>query len=337
MHETHPVRLVLAVNPASSSGLGQARAREAAELLRARGAVVAELVRASGSELAAAVAEAAGEADAVLVAGGDGAVNLVANVLAGTGVPLGVIPAGTGNDVARLLGVPLGSVEAAVDCALGAIAGPRTFLDLGRIEWAGGQRHFVAVASAGFDARVNERANAWRWPRGAARYTLAVLRELATFRPIPFELTVDGQGRRLRAMLVSVANGPSLGGGMRVAPDARADDGVLDLFVVHPLSRPAFLGVFPKVFRGEHVGHPAVELSRVDRVSLGGPGVVVYADGERIGPAPVTIGVVPRALAVLAAPPAQAGPAAPDLPASADLPASEDLPAAQDPQESGAA
>lgn len=296
------LRLVLAVNPAASSGQGGVRAREAAALLRARGATVTELVRESGSALAAAVAGELDGADAVLVAGGDGTVNLVANVLAGTRVPLGVIPAGTGNDAARLLGVPLGSVQGAVEVALSALDAPPKALDLGLVQWDGGQRYFLAVASAGFDARVNERANHWRWPRGAAKYTLALLRELATFRPIPFELTVDGTPRSERAMLVSIANGPSLGGGMRVAPAARADDGLLDLFVVRPLTRLALLRVFPKVFRGQHVGHPAVDLSRGSKVSLGGPGVVVYADGERIAPAPVTISVVPGALAVLAAP-----------------------------------
>lgn len=305
MPPANPLRLTLAVNPTAHAGLGERRAREAAALLRSRGAEVAELRRGTASELAAAVAAALPASDAVVVVGGDGAVNLVANVLTGTAIPLGVVPAGTGNDVARLLGIPLDSVAGAVAALYAALdAGPR-LIDLGRIEWEGGQRHYVAVASAGFDARVNERANAWRWPRGQSRYTLAVLRELACFRPIPFELTVDGDVRRQRAMLVSVANGPSLGGGMRIAPDARADDGLLDLFVVRPLSIPAFLGVFPKVFRGEHVGHPAVELSAVRTVALGGPGVVVYADGERIADGPVTISVAPNALAVLAAPAAE--------------------------------
>ncbi len=289
------------MNPTANAGLGERRAREAAALLVSRGAAVVELRRDTASELAAAVAGALPASDAVVAVGGDGAVNLVANVLAGTGVPLGVVPAGTGNDAARLLGIPLDSVADAVATLLDALAsGPRR-IDLGLIEWAGGQRHYVAVASAGFDSRVNERANAWRWPRGKSRYTLAVLRELVSFRPIPFELTVDGHERLQRAMLVSVANGPSLGGGMRVAPDARADDGLLDLFVVRPLSVPAFLGVFPKVFRGAHVGHRAVELSTVRSVTLRGPGVVVYADGERITEGPVTISVAPHALAVLSA------------------------------------
>jgi diacylglycerol kinase (ATP) len=300
--EDAPARITLAVNPAAHAGLGDRRGSEAAAVLRSRGAAVTELRRGSAPELAAAVAEALQDSDAVVAVGGDGVVNLVANVLAGTDVPLGVIPAGTGNDIARLLGVPLGSVPGAVEVLLAALeAGPRR-LDLGCIEWTGGRRHYVAVASAGFDARVNERANAWRWPRGRARYVLAVLRELVSFRPIPFELAADGAAGSRRAMLVSVANGPSLGGGMLVAPAARADDGALDLLVVGPLSVPAFLAVFPKVFRGAHVGHPAVELSTVRSVRLGAPGMVVYADGERVAAGAVDISVVPRALAVLAAP-----------------------------------
>ncbi|WP_457317291.1 diacylglycerol/lipid kinase family protein [Sinomonas sp. RB5] len=300
--EASPARITLAVNPAAHAGLGGRRGSEAAAALRSRGVAVTELRRESAAELAEAVATALPASDAVVAVGGDGVVNLVANVLVGTAVPLGVIPAGTGNDVARLLGIPLDSVPAAVEVLLAALeAGPRR-LDLGRIDWAGGRRHYVAVASAGFDARVNERANAWCWPRGRARYVLAVLRELVSFRPIPFDLTVDGVARTQRAMLVSVANGPSLGGGMRVAPAARADDGALDLFVVGPLSVPAFLAVFPKVFRGAHVGHRAVGLSTAHSVRLAAPGLVVYADGERVASGAVDISVVPRALAVLAAP-----------------------------------
>lgn len=302
-----PLRLTLAVNPAAHAGRGGRRGHEAAALLRSRGVEVTELWRDSATALADAVAQALPESDAVVAVGGDGAVNAVANVLVGTGVPLGVVPAGTGNDIARLLGVPRDSVARAVDALLAALAGGPRVLDVGRIEWPGGCRHYLAVASAGFDARVNERANAWRWPRGRFRYVLAVLRELAAFRPLRFELTVDGAARVQRAMLVSVANGPSLGGGMLVAPAARADDGVLDLLVLGPLSVPAFLAVFPKVFRGTHVGHPAVELSTVHRVGVGGPGVVVYADGERVARGPVDISVVPGALRVLADP--GAGPA----------------------------
>jgi diacylglycerol kinase (ATP) len=154
--------------------------------------------------------------------------------------------------------------------------------------------------SAGFDAAVNERANAWRWPRGQARYHLAMLRELASFRAINYTVTADGETWQQAAMLISVANGQSIGGGMKVTPDAVLDDGLLDLFIVSRLSRTGLLKVFPKVFSGGHLGHPAVHIRRVRKVELSADNVVAYADGERIGPLPLTIEVVPGAVRVLA-------------------------------------
>jgi diacylglycerol kinase (ATP) len=131
-----------------------------------------------------------------------------------------------------------------------------------------------------------------------------MLRELATFRAIEYTVTDytetdDGDTWQQRAMLMSIANGQSIGGGMRITPDARPDDGMLDLFVVSPLSRARFLAVFPKVFSGRHVGHPAVEIRRVRKVRLAARNVVAYADGERIGPLPLTIEVVPGAVRIL--------------------------------------
>ncbi|GAB4099849.1 diacylglycerol/lipid kinase family protein [Sinomonas halotolerans] len=295
-----PPRIVVAVNPSAHGGRGAPGAQRAVALLRERGADVLELRREGARELAEAVAGSLDGADAVVAVGGDGVVNLVANVLAGTDTPLGVIPTGTGNDAARLLGIPLQDVGAAVDAVFEGLGGPVRRIDLGRVEWDGGHQDFVNVASAGFDARVAERANRWRWPRGQAKYTAAMVRELASFRPLPMTLTVDGARREIRAMLVSVANGPAFGGGMLVAPEASAEDGRLDLVVLSPLSRPAFVRVFPKVFRGEHVGHPAVGIEPCTSVRIEAEGVVVYADGERIAPAPVRISIVPRALAVLA-------------------------------------
>ena len=128
---------------------------------------------------------------------------------------------------------------------------------------------------------------------------LAVARELPVFRPIPYVVEVDGQRRETGAMLVAVANGPSYGGGMRVCPDAVLDDGLLDVLVLSEISIPAFLRVFPRVFAGTHVRHPAVEVLRGQRVRLVAKGVVAYADGERVGPLPLTCAVVPGALRVL--------------------------------------
>jgi diacylglycerol kinase (ATP) len=252
------------------------------------------------------------------VVGGDGMVHLGLNAIAGAGadavagadagagpgarrrVPLGIIPAGTGNDTARALGLPLHNLPAACERALESLAGGGRMIDAGRITAGGSSRLFAGVVSAGFDAAVNERANGWRWPRGKIRYQLAMLRELASFRAIDYTVTADGEQWQQGAMLISVANGQSIGGGMRIVPGAALDDGYLDLFIVNRLSRTRLLAVFPKVFAGKHVGHPAVRLRRVRTVELSAGNIVAYADGERIGALPMTIEVVPRAVCVLA-------------------------------------
>jgi diacylglycerol kinase (ATP) len=302
------MRIAVAINPAASFGSRQHVGAQTLDHFRSAGAEVLELRRGSYGGLAAAVAEAlAAGIDALVVVGGDGMVHLAVNALAGTAakVPLGIVPNGTGNDTARALGLPLKNVsEACGRIDAGLLSGGR-LLDLGRATSEGTCRWFAGVLSAGFDAAVNERANAWRWPGGRARYNLAMLRELATFRAVDYTVTDystsdEGETWHQGAMLISVANGQSIGGGMRITPDARLDDGLLDLFVVSPLSRAAFLAVFPKVFSGRHIGHPAVEIRRVRKVKLSAPGVVAYADGERIGLLPLTVDIVPGAVRVLA-------------------------------------
>ncbi len=183
-----------------------------------------------------------------MVVGGDGMVHLGANALAGSDIPLGVVASGTGNDVARTLGLPRKNPEAAVDHLLSALAAPPRYMDLGLVHCGGTSSYFAAVLSAGLDAVVTERANSWSWPKGPNRYNGAILRELATFRPHSYSVTLGGKTKELDAVLISVANGQSMGGGMKIAPEARYDDGELDLVIVSPLSRLRFLAVFPKVF-----------------------------------------------------------------------------------------
>jgi len=173
-------------------------------------------------------------------------------------------------------------------------------IDAGRHTDALGVSHwFAGVLGAGFDSLVNERANAWRWPPGRMRYNLAIARELPLFKPIPYVIEVDGVRHSARAMLVAVANGPSYGGGMMVCPDARFDDGLFDVLIVNEISTLEFLKVFPKVFSGRHVSHPAVQILRGRQVRLEAAGIVSYADGERFAPLPMTAQIVPGALNVL--------------------------------------
>ena len=154
----------------------------------------------------------------------------------------------------------------------------------------------MCAFSAGFDALVNERANGWRWPRGPLRYQPAILRELARLTPRTYSLVVDGEARRQRAVLLSISNLVSIGNGMKITPEAKSDDGRLDLFLVSPLSRLAFLRIYPLVFSGRHTGHPVAGIERVREVAIDSPGIVSYADGERIGPLPATVTVDPVAL-----------------------------------------
>ena len=178
-----------------------------------------------------------------MVCGGDGLVHLGVQAVAGTGVPLGVIPSGTGNDFARYLDLPRTDPVAAADRV---IASRRRTIDLAR----SGDRWFVTVLAAGFDAIVNERANRMTWPRGQMRYNLATLAELRTFRPIPYVLQLDGETVEHEAMLVAVGNGPSFGGGLRITEGALLDDGLLDVVVITRMSKPKLVRSYPRLFTG---------------------------------------------------------------------------------------
>ena len=293
-------RLGLMVNPTSGKNTGAQVGQQALSLLRDAGVDVLDL---SASDARGAVEQGraaieSGAIDRLVVGGGDGMVHLGANLCAGTPVPLGVIAAGTGNDIARELGLPVRDAAASVQRIL---SGSTRQVDAARHTTATGeQKWFLGVLAAGFDAVVNERANQLTWPKGPMRYNLAILRELPVFRAIPYTLVLDGERIDTEAMLVAVGNGPAYGGGMRVTPDASFDDGLLDVLILRKISTFEFLRVFPRVFKGTHVSHHAVQIRRARTVSLEAKGIVSYADGERFAPLPMSMEVVPGALTVLA-------------------------------------
>jgi diacylglycerol kinase (ATP) len=229
--------------------------------------------------------------DLLVVVGGDGTVHLAVQSVAMSPTALGVIPTGSGNDVARYLGLPRRDPVAAAEVIA---RGVTRRMDLGRA----GTTYFVTVLAAGFDSLVNERANAMRWPTGQTKYNLATLAELRVFNPLSYTLELDGERRRLDAMLVAVGNGPSYGGGLRMCEGAILDDGLLDVVIIKPISKPELLWVYPKLFKGTHVTHRSYEHHRVSQVSVAAPAVVAYADGERVGPLPLTVEAVPAALTV---------------------------------------
>jgi diacylglycerol kinase (ATP) len=304
-------RLGVVVNPTAGHGRGAARGARFTEAARGRGHDVVDL---SGPDAATAVRQARQAVvdglDALVVVGGDGMVHLGAGIVAGTDLPLAVVPAGSGNDIARVNRLPthdpvaaLTTVERALDRgadgvrALDAVSvGPPGYAQR---EW------YLGVLSCGVDAAVNARANTLTRPRGTARYVRALLTELRTFRPYGFRLTLDdGTTWESTGTLVAVANAPQFGGGMRIAPDARMDDGLLDVLVAGPLSRAELLAVFPRVFSGSHVHHPACTVLRtrsvlVEPSAVGPPPPVAYADGERLGPLPMRAEVVPGAVHLL--------------------------------------
>ncbi|HEU4422935.1 MAG TPA: diacylglycerol kinase family protein, partial [Pilimelia sp.] len=232
--------------------------------------------------------------------GGDGTLHLGLQAVAGTAVPFGLVPAGTGNDWAAEVGVPADPLAAA-DAVVAALRGGSSReLDLARLTGADGQpRWFGAVLAAGFDAIVNERANRIRWPRGPRRYDLATVLELARLRPRRYTLRLDGEVLELDAVLVAVGNTASYGGGHRICPAADPTDGLLDVIVGSPMSRVKLMRLKPRVFSGTHVTDPLVSTYRARVVELAAEGITTYADGERMVPLPVTIEAVPGALRLL--------------------------------------
>lgn len=296
-----PAEVWLVANPEAGRGRGVRHASQAAAALTAA-AVPCRLLLPASAEEATRVARTAQEAGAraVVACGGDGTVHAVLQAMVGSPVPMGILAGGSGDDVAANLDFATGHAATVVAALVDLVTDGRTRqVDVARATAADGTtRAFLGVMSTGFDSSVNERAN--RMPRLAGqRYNVAMLRELASFQPLDYEVHVDGVPVRGAGMLVSVGNGPRFGGGMRVCPDARVDDGLLDVTWLGPIPTGSFLRLFPRVYRGTHVDHPSVSTYRARSLRIAAPGQVAYADGERVGPLPVTVEVEPGALRVL--------------------------------------
>ncbi len=291
--------VALLVNPTAGKGRATRVVASVASRLTEAGANVSILI---GHDAADAVALArravADGVDAVVALGGDGMAHLALNAVAGTDTPLGIVPAGTGNDLAATLKLPVKDPVAATAIIADRLMNHGAWpMDAVRV----GDKWFGCVLGAGFDSRVNDRANRLSWPRGRMRYNLAILAELRVFKPLPFRLTIDGgEPWETEAMLVAVGNAKSYGAGMLVCPDADVADGLLDITVLGPVSKPEFLKTFPKVFKGTHVTHPAVTTLRAKVVTVEGEGVTAYADGEFLANLPVTCECVPGAVRILA-------------------------------------
>ena len=236
--------------------------------------------------------------DALIVMGGDGMMHLGLNAAAGTGVPLGLVAAGRGNDFCRGIGVP-NDLPGAIRTI---VAGHTLRMDLleatGRLSDGAERRWVGSIVSTGFDARVNYRTNHLRWNFGQLSYTWSALAELSRFEPLPYRLVIDGEPREQTAMFVAVGNAGVFGGGMRACPDADVTDGLLDITVINPVSRFTLLRLLPRMFDGGFVHDPAVERLRAREVLVDGDGLFGMADGEELGAVPLRLRAVPDMLSV---------------------------------------
>lgn len=286
-------RVALLTNPAAGKG-GAARGGDIARTTLTRSGV--DVVGISGSNpeasnnLAKEMIEDS-DIDALVVCGGDGLINLALQSHAGSGKPMGIIPCGTGNDTAREFGIPLDPRRA----ALNIVRGFTTTTDLGKITDAEGNvRYFMTIACAGFDSLVSDRTNVMKWPSGKARYNLAILMEFARFHSMPTRITLDdGTVLDEDVTLCAMGNTCTYGGGMRVCPNANHHDGLLDITVIRKISRRKAARNVNRFFTGEFDGFPEAFTTRARSAKLHMPGINVYADGDYMFPAPVTIEAVP--------------------------------------------
>ncbi|HEY4021335.1 MAG TPA: YegS/Rv2252/BmrU family lipid kinase [Pseudonocardiaceae bacterium] len=290
----------LLVSPAAGRGVAARIAGTVAQRLRDSVDRLDTLVAdsAAGSAALAKDAVAAG-ADVLVVLGGDGLAHTAVQACAGSPTALAVIPAGTGNDLARALATPADPLAATLLTADALRVGHTRRIDLGRV--AGGA-WFATVLCAGFDSAVSERVNTLRWPAGPRRYDLAIVTELTKLKAKPLVVETDDATLRLDATMVSVGNSRFYGGGIPICPDAELDDGLFDVTVVGATHRRDLLRILPRLRTGRHIDHPSVTTLRTRSVRLSGLNHwVAYADGERQARLPLTIRCEAAALRVLGA------------------------------------
>ena len=285
-------RFALIVNPTAGGGRAlAAHAAAGAELQRAgASARWVETTSAAHAEEEARQAVAAGET--VVAVGGDGLVGLLAGAVRDSPSAMALVPAGRGNDFARVLGIPSDPAEA----ARLAMNGPEQLLDVGEVDG----RVFVGIASLGLDSDANRMANDARILKGNLVYLYAAVRALAAWKHARFTVEVDGRRHQVHGYSVAVANSRAYGGGMILVPQAVLDDGLLDVLMVRAYPKLAALRDFPKVFRGNHLNEKNFLVVRGREIAIRADRpFTVYADGDPIGELPATIRVRERSLRVI--------------------------------------
>jgi YegS/Rv2252/BmrU family lipid kinase len=290
--ETVGLPLVLLVNPSSAGG-GALKLLPGIESALDERHAEFRVLRTRSLEHGVDAALRAVEAGEVpVVVSGDGLIGAVGGAMAGAETPLGIIPGGRGNDLARVLGIP-DEPEPAVEVI---VAGHSRLIDVGE---ANGRR-FLGIVSVGFDSEANRVANETQLFRGSLVYAYAALRTLIGWKPARFTVRVDEERTRFTGYSVSVANSRAFGGGMFVAPDAELDDGLFDVVMVGEGGKLRFVGNLPKVFKGTHIELEQVRVFRAPHLELSASRPIpVYADGEHLTDLPAALRVLPRALSVI--------------------------------------
>ncbi|CAN2199837.1 LCB5 Sphingosine kinase and enzymes related to eukaryotic diacylglycerol kinase [Candidatus Nanopelagicaceae bacterium] len=273
----------IVINPISGGGRGAVLGREVAGYFVSKKLSYSIITATSSAKLRSNLVDFldsnVNSVEGVISVGGDGLAHLVLQVVVPRRIPFTVVAGGTGNDFVRAFGWDLDNFTSQLESVT---TRPPMPIDLGLVdsEW------FGAILSTGFDSVVNEKANTLKWPRGPMKYNVAIAMELPKFRPLAYQIEMDGQSIATEAMLIAIGNGNSYGGGMKVCPNADMSDGLFDVMILRPVSKLEFLRVFPKVFSGKHINHPQVDIYRSAKVSLSAD-AIAYADGERIGGLPV--------------------------------------------------
>ena len=238
------------------------------------------------------------EISALVAVGGDGTTQLCAGIAIPNQIPLGIIPAGSGNDQARELKIDLTNIPAAVKNIVDSLGSPKR-VDAMKVSVSGKEIWSMGSISGGFDALCATRANSLRWPKGPNSYIAALLLELPSFKAIEYHLDVDGEKRVIEAMLCGVANVKNFGGGMMISPNSDITDGELEVFILHKVSRARLLRIFPTVYKGKHLRFPEVEIFKAKSIKISNENYPVTCDGELVGNAPFSAEVHPGALRLL--------------------------------------
>ncbi|MDG2496620.1 MAG: diacylglycerol kinase family lipid kinase [Aquiluna sp.] len=292
--------LGIIINPAANRGRAKVVGEKVFEHFAKAGVAVINLSASSSAEAETKANQLiqSQEISAVIAVGGDGTSQLGAGIAIPNQIPLGLIPAGSGNDQFRQLNIDLKDIETACDNIISSLGNPRR-VDAMKVSLDNRELWSLGSISAGFDALCATRANDLKWPKGPNSYIAAMLLELPRFESIEYHLDIDGEKRVVDAMLCGVANVKNFGGGMMISPDSDITDGELEVFILHKVTRAKLLRIFPTVYKGNHVKFSEIEIFKARSIRISNDQFPVTCDGELVGNAPFAVEVHPGACQLL--------------------------------------